>query len=118
MKFAKKHGISKNPKKQGIVAFQNSFHGRTMGALSVTWNAKYRTPFGDLIPNVSFLSLNDQLTKLQDFIKNGRDSIAGLIIEPVQGEGGVLPVPVDTLPLGETKALWLKRFLHGYQAWS
>lgn len=97
LKFAKKHGISKNPKKQGIVAFQNSFHGRTMGALSVTWNAKYRTPFGDLIPNVSFLNLNDELTKLQDFIKNGKDTIAGLIVEPVQGEGGVLPVPVDTL---------------------
>lgn len=97
LKFAKKHGISKNPKKQGIIAFQNSFHGRTMGALSVTWNAKYRKPFGDLVPNVSFLNLNDELSKLQDFIRNGKDKIAGLIIEPVQGEGGVIPVPVDTL---------------------
>lgn len=97
LKFAKKHGISKNPKKQGIIAFQNSFHGRTMGALSVTWNAKYRKPFGDLVPNVSFLNLNDELSKLQDFIRNGKDKIAGLIIEPVQGEGGVIPVPIDTL---------------------
>lgn len=97
LKFAKKHGITKNPKKQGIVAFQNSFHGRTMGALSVTWNAKYRTPFGDLIPNVSFLNLNDELTKLQNFITSKKDTIAGLIVEPIQGEGGIFPVPTEYL---------------------
>ncbi|CCC69429.1 hypothetical protein NCAS_0C04390 [Naumovozyma castellii] len=97
LKFAKKHGIMINPKKQGLVAFQNSFHGRTMGALSVTWNAKYRTPFGDLIPNVSFLNLNDELTKLQSFIKDKKNDIAGLIVEPVQGEGGIFPVPAETL---------------------
>lgn len=97
LKFAKKHGITKDPKKQGIVAFQNSFHGRTMGALSVTWNAKYRTPFGDLVPNVSFLNLNDELTKLQDFIQDKKDELAGLIVEPIQGEGGIFPVPTETL---------------------
>lgn len=97
LKFAKKHGITKNPNKQGIVAFQNSFHGRTMGALSVTWNAKYRTPFGDLVPNVSFLNLNDELTKLQDFITTKKDELAGLIVEPIQGEGGIFPVPIEIL---------------------
>ncbi|GMM57896.1 acetylornithine transaminase [Maudiozyma humilis] len=98
LKFAKKHGIKKHgSKKQGIVAFQNSFHGRTMGALSVTWNAKYRTPFGDLVPNVSFLNINDELTKLQSFIHSNHEQIAGLIVEPVQGEGGIFPVPAETL---------------------
>ena len=98
LKFAKKHGIKKHgEKKQGIVAFQNSFHGRTMGALSVTWNAKYRTPFGDLIPHVSFLNINDELTKLQSFLQSNKNQIAGLIIEPVQGEGGVFPVPAEKL---------------------
>lgn len=98
LKFAKKHGIKKGTaKKQGIIAFQNSFHGRTMGALSVTWNEKYRTPFGDLVPNISFLNVNDELSSLQSFISSNKNQIAGLIIEPVQGEGGVFPVPVETL---------------------
>lgn len=97
LKFAKKHGIMKNPSKQGIVAFENSFHGRTMGALSVTWNSKYRTPFGDLVPHVSFLNLNDEMTKLQSYIETKKDEIAGLIVEPIQGEGGVFPVEVEKL---------------------
>ncbi|CCK67809.1 acetylornithine transaminase KNAG_0A01200 [Huiozyma naganishii CBS 8797] len=97
LKFAKKHGIIQDHKKQGIVAFQNSFHGRTMGALSVTWNSKYRTPFGDLLPNVTFLNVNDQLTKLQDVIQSKSTELAGLIVEPIQGEGGVFPIPVETL---------------------
>ncbi|QLQ80685.1 hypothetical protein HG537_0E00380 [Torulaspora globosa] len=97
LKFAKKHGVTINPKKQGIIAFQNSFHGRTMGALSVTSNPKYRTPFGDLIPHVTFLDLNDELSKLSDFISSNRDKLAGLIVEPVQGEGGIFPVPADKL---------------------
>lgn len=97
LKFAKKHGITLNPNKQGIVAFENSFHGRTMGALSVTSNPKYRTPFGDLIPNVSFLNVQDELTKLQDFISTNKDKLAGLIVEPIQGEGGVFPIPVEKL---------------------
>ena len=50
------------PKKHGIVAFENSFHGRTMGALSVTSNPKYRTPFGDLVPGTSFLNIHDELS--------------------------------------------------------
>ena len=97
LKFAKKHGITINPKKQGIIAFQNSFHGRTMGALSVTSNPKYRTPFGDLIPNVSFLNVNDELTKLKDYISSNKNELAGLIVEPIQGEGGIFPIPSEKL---------------------
>lgn len=97
LKFAKKYGISQNKSKQEIVAFENSFHGRTMGALSATANPKYRTPFGDLVPGVHFLNLNDQLTKLQNFVSDRKDKLAGLIVEPIQGEGGVFPVPLETL---------------------
>lgn len=97
LKFAKKHGITINPQKQGIIAFQNSFHGRTMGALSVTSNPKYRTPFGDLIPHVKFLNLNDELTTFNDYISSNRDKLAGLIVEPIQGEGGIFPVPAEKL---------------------
>lgn len=97
LKFAKKHGITIDPKKQGIISFENSFHGRTMGALSVTSNPKYRTPFGDLIPHVSFLNVNDELTKLNDYISTNRNELAGLIVEPIQGEGGVFPIPAEKL---------------------
>lgn len=97
LKFAKKFGVKQDVKKQGIIAFENSFHGRTMGALSVTSNPKYREPFGDLIPNVSFLNIQDRLTKLQDYISSNSNKIAGLIVEPIQGEGGIFPIPVDTL---------------------
>lgn len=97
LKFAKKYGISQNPQKQGIISFENSFHGRTMGALSATSNPKYRTPFGNLVPGVTFLNVNDDLTKLQSVIDSQRDKLAGLIIEPIQGEGGVFPVPLETL---------------------
>lgn len=97
LKFAKKHGITIDPKKQGIIAFQNSFHGRTMGALSVTSNPKYRTPFGDLIPHVSFLNVNDELAKLNDYISSNKNELAGLIVEPIQGEGGIFPIPSEKL---------------------
>lgn len=97
LKFAKKYGISQDKSKQEIVAFENSFHGRTMGALSATANPKYRTPFGDMIPGVHFLNLNDQLTKLQNFVNERGNKLAGLIVEPIQGEGGVFPVPLETL---------------------
>ncbi|CCE66310.1 hypothetical protein TPHA_0P01520 [Tetrapisispora phaffii CBS 4417] len=97
LKFAKKYGVSQNKNKQGIVAFKNSFHGRTMGALSATYNSKYREPFGDLVPHFRFLDLNAKLTYLQDYIHQNRDSLAGLIVEPIQGEGGIFPVPTETL---------------------
>ncbi|QLG73677.1 hypothetical protein HG535_0F01880 [Zygotorulaspora mrakii] len=97
LKFAKKHGVSINGKKQGLISFENSFHGRTMGSLSVTSNPKYRTPFGSLVPNVTFLNVNDELTKLTDFISSKKDETAGLIVEPIQGEGGIFPIPTETL---------------------
>ncbi|KAM3162292.1 Acetylornithine aminotransferase, mitochondrial [Lachancea thermotolerans] len=97
LKFAKKHGSLLGPKKHGIVAFENSFHGRTMGALSVTSNPKYRLPFGDLVPGTSFLNIHDELTSFADYITSKKDEIAGLIVEPVQGEGGVFPVPTEKL---------------------
>lgn len=70
------------------VAFNHSFHGRTMGALSVTWDEHYRGPFMPLIPNIVFVDANDPaaLTAAVD------DTTAAIIVEPIQGEGGVRPI--------------------------
>lgn len=71
--------------KTRIVCFQNSFHGRSMGALSVTSTEKYQAPFRPLIPSVDVGTLNDY-GGLSDLIS---DDTCVVIVEPVQGEGGV-----------------------------
>ncbi len=69
----------------GIVAAKGSFHGRTIGAVSLTWNPKYRTPFEPLLPGVSHIKYND-LAELDGAIS---DETAAVVLEIVQGEGGV-----------------------------
>lgn len=71
--------------KTGLVAFENGFHGRTIGALSVTPRARYQDPFRPLLPDVSIAPFND-LEAAAGII--GPDTCA-VIVEPVQGEGGV-----------------------------
>ena len=71
--------------KPGIVALDDSFHGRTIGALSVTGQAAKRTPFEPLLPHVQFASRND-LASLEAAISTDTGCI---LLEPVQGEGGV-----------------------------
>jgi len=75
-----------------FIAFKNSFHGRTFGALSVTWNPRYRKPFMPLIDNVEFLEFNNI-----EELKRIDNETAAVIIEPVQGEGGVYPASIDFL---------------------
>ena len=71
----------------GIVAFMRGFHGRTMGALSATWEPKYRDPFLPLVPDFSHVPY-DNLDKAREAIT---DKTAGVIVEVVQWEGGVRP---------------------------
>jgi|Deesub1362B_J571_1020462.scaffolds.fasta_scaffold00232_26 acetylornithine/N-succinyldiaminopimelate aminotransferase len=68
-----------------FIAMENSFHGRTMGALSVTWKEKFRKPFEPLIHPVSFCRFND----IHDLEEKVDSDTAGIIIEPIQGESGV-----------------------------
>ena len=71
----------------GIVSAMRGFHGRTMGALSATFRKDYREPFAPLVPGVSFVPFNDT-AKMRAAV--GEDT-AAVVLEPVQGEGGVRP---------------------------
>jgi predicted acetylornithine/succinylornithine family transaminase len=79
--------------KTGIVALENSFHGRTLGALSVTGQPAKRVAFEPLVPGVTFAKLNDSasLAAAVD------DETACIVIEPVQGEGGIHPARPEFL---------------------
>jgi len=73
-----------------IVAFEGAFHGRTCGSLSISWREVYRKPFEPLLPGVTFIPFNDL-----DAAKRAiTDEVGMVIIEPIQGEGGV-HVPAD-----------------------
>jgi LysW-gamma-L-lysine/LysW-L-ornithine aminotransferase len=80
-------------KKTEIIAAMNSFHGRTMGALSATWKKNYREPFDPLVPGFSFVPYNN-IEKLRAKIT---DNTAAIILEVVQGEGGIIPADQDYL---------------------
>ena len=87
LKFARKAGKIRDPSgnKTEIVSFSGSFHGRTMGALSATANLKYQAPFAPLMPGFRYGTFND-IAGLETLIS---DKTCGVIIEPIQGEGGV-----------------------------
>lgn len=88
LKLARKYAYLKNPESKGeIIAMNHSFHGRSMGALSVTGTEHYRTPFEPLIGGVSFAEYN-QLDTVKEKIT--KDTCA-IIMETVQGEGGIYP---------------------------
>jgi len=88
LKMARAHGRSQHTDKYEIVSLDNSFHGRTLGALSVTGQPKYRSDFEPLLPGVKFVPAND-IAALESAV-TGRT--AGIILELIQGEGGIYPL--------------------------
>ena len=76
-----------------IIAMNHSFHGRSLGALSVTGNAHYRTPFNPLIPGVRFADFND----LESIKAQITDKTCAIIMETIQGEGGIYPATEEFL---------------------
>src|SRR5512147_1756486 len=73
--------------RKGVVAAMRGFHGRTMGALSATWNKKYREAFEPLVPCYEHVPYNN----VEALEKAVTGETAAVILEPVQGEGGVYP---------------------------
>jgi acetylornithine/N-succinyldiaminopimelate aminotransferase len=93
--FAQNNNKNGSKPKWRILAMDNSFHGRTFGALATTGQPKYRAPFVPLLPGVSFVKFND----LEDLQKKFDSSVCAVCIETIQGEGGICPVNKDFLEL-------------------
>jgi LysW-gamma-L-lysine/LysW-L-ornithine aminotransferase len=87
LKFSRKY-----TGKTGIIAMSGAYHGKTFGALSVTYNEKYRKSFMPLLGNVKFVPYNDP-SKLEEAIDNNTGTV---ILEPIQGETGII-IPRDGL---------------------
>ena len=92
MKLARAHaGILRAEGKQigtKFLALEQSFHGRTLGAVSTTYKAKYREPFGPVVPGVEFVRFND----IEDLRAKFSNEVCAILVEAVQGEGGVRPL--------------------------
>ncbi len=94
IKAAKKYAYTRDGHAgHEIVAMRQSFHGRSMGALAVTGNAHYQEPFGPMMPGVRFATFND-LDSVKALI---RENTCAILLETVQGEGGIYPATQEFL---------------------
>lgn len=94
IKAARKYAYTKDgTTDHEIIALEHSFHGRTMGALAVTGNPKYREAFEPLIGNVKFGVMND----IDSVLSQVTHKTCAIILEPVQGEGGLTPATEEFL---------------------
>jgi acetylornithine/LysW-gamma-L-lysine aminotransferase len=91
IKFSRKY-----TKKNGIIALNGAYHGKTFGALSVTYNEKYRKSFLPLLDGIKFCSYYE-LQKIEELVANPSNNIGAIIAEPIQGETGIIVPPIDFL---------------------
>ncbi len=85
LKSARKYAWKKGTGRYEFIAMDHSFHGRSIGAVSVTGSEAYRTPFEPMLPGVSFAKFND----LDSVKARVTDCTCAIILEPLQGEGGI-----------------------------
>ena len=71
-----------------FLALEQSFHGRTFGSVSTTYKAKYREPFGPVVPGVDFVRFND----VADLRAKFSNEVCAILVESIQGEGGIRPL--------------------------
>src|SRR3954471_11503047 len=92
MKLARAHaGLLRSEGKQigtKFLALEQSFHGRTFGSVSTTYKAKYREPFGPVLPGVEFVRFND----VADLRAKFSNEVCAILVESIQGEGGIRPL--------------------------
>jgi acetylornithine aminotransferase/acetylornithine/N-succinyldiaminopimelate aminotransferase len=92
LKLARAHaGLLRSEGKQigtKFLALEKSFHGRTLGSVSTTYKAKYREPFGPVVPGVEFVKFND----IADLRAKFSSEFCAILVEPIQGEGGIRPL--------------------------
>ena len=99
LKAARKYAFTKGSGRYEFIAMNHSFHGRSMGAVAVTGNEHYRTPFEPLIGGVKFADFND----IESVKAQITEKTCAILLEPVQGEGGIYPATLEFLK--EVRAL-------------
>lgn len=90
--------LSRRTGRSTIIAAEGAFHGRSTGALALTWKAAYREPFEPLIGRVVHVPFNDEAA-LRDTVAAVGQDLAAIVLEPIQGEGGVIPSSTAYLQL-------------------
>jgi acetylornithine/N-succinyldiaminopimelate aminotransferase len=98
--YARAENRNGNKAKWRLLALDNSFHGRTFGALATTGQQKYREPFAPLLPGVAFVAFND----VKDLRRQFDESVCAICLETIQGEGGIHPLSPEFLALARELA--------------
>ncbi|SNR87005.1 aspartate aminotransferase family protein [Desulfurobacterium atlanticum] len=93
IKLARRYAFERGKKGYEIIAFKNSFHGRTFASVSVTGQGKYNEGFGPMLSDVKFAEFNN-IDSVKKIISK---KTCGIIVEPIQGEGGIIPAEKEFL---------------------